>query len=277
PRFKNMFLSATHLRKILTSDPADPTLGAKLKKFDDDLTTKTESRSEVLLNKYVDPVLTVVFVATLVILAVSLFAPVGIAGALTVLIAVLNYGVMAPLTGADLYLRTSVDFFQKPAQLAYQDAIASSQISGQDPYSDWETLKKQGFVSNTTDRVTVEQNHRALTNSQLMTIAAVPMDIWYGQSIYSGIRSATGVTGLAKIRSLFNGEVPAFAEIARKPKARPFMQALHQDGFGSAVKEQVGVAAENAKINIKAVAGIAPVYGKYTSEEAAQALRVALA
>lgn len=270
-RFRNMFLSATGLRQTLTHTE-DADRSAQLKKFDDDLIKQTQTRSEAIMNRFVNPSLNWIMGLTILMIIIMIVFPVT-APVMVTLLAIVNYGMMAPLSAASLYLRISTGFFEQPSQLKYQDALASSQVSAKDPFSEWEQLKKMGLLSNTTDRVSVEKVSKSVTSNQVMTIAMLPMDVWYDASLVQGVNSNTGRAGFQAMRKLFDGDMPAFAEKPKLPKVPSFRSLVQNEGVGPAVKKKLQNISEQTQI----VMGIKPVYGLFTSEEAAMGLRTALA
>jgi hypothetical protein len=273
PRFRNLFLSAGHLRKILASGD-DPKQAQLVRKFDESLKKKTQTTQEAILDRYVNPVLTVVFFATLAVMLIAL-APLSAPVLLTIstLSLVLNFFVMAPLSAASLYLRLSTTFFEQPAQLRYQEALASSQVSAQDPFEQWEQLKSKGLLASLTNKATLNENKAALVNSQVLTIAQLPMDLWYGRDIVRGVRSNVGITGAKKLRELFGDEIPAFAERVAAVKAPSFRENVKAKGLAATVKQKSVETLDQAKV----IVGAKPLIGPYTSKEALVALKMALA
>jgi hypothetical protein len=268
--FRDMFESASHLRDIL-GHSQDEALSAQLRSYDTDLVKKTETKMEQV-SKIVDPILTVVMVATGVLVLLGMFGPASLAIALPMWMAILNFYVMAPLSAVSLYVTLGSDFIQKPAQLAYQDALASAQISAADPFSDWEQLKKMGLLSSTTDRISVDKERSQLTRSQLTTVASLPMDIWYGASIVQGARLATGAIGVEKMTELFGGEIP-FGETTLRPAAlSKFRDLVERDGVLSALKQKSAQVSDQMQV----ISGMKPTYGAYTAAEGTLALKTAL-
>jgi hypothetical protein len=225
-RFKNMFLGASHLRQIIDQSSGDEKQNASLEKFDDDLVKKTQTLKERIDNRYVDPAILVLGVL-LGIIGLIIAFPVSLTAGLATflagfasLIAVANWSALV-LSCWSVYVHTSVDFYEKPAVLKYQDALASSMISGQDPFDDWNELKKKGLLGDT-DRITVDQARDSLTRTQALSIAETPLNVMFG---VSAVKETP--TAIAKIIEMFGGHVPPFVNLAKPAVAHEVVSSIH--------------------------------------------------
>jgi hypothetical protein len=271
-RFKNLFLSSSHLRTALMNN-GDKNHNALVKKFDASLAKKTESMSQLIVNKVINPANTWLFVALIAWTVVAFFCPVAIPAALATFFLFLNMTVFPILTAAQLFFSLNMSFIEQPAQLRYQEALASSQISSRDPFGEWEEQKSKGAITNTIDRGTVDQAHHAMVRSQIInTSIQVANAVWIGRATALVARSNVGATGLEKMRAIFGEQLPGFATRIKSPAVTSFSENLSDEGFAASIKSQAAHVADQSKVLL----GVKPVYGGYTSEQALNGLKSAL-
>jgi len=271
-RFRNLFLSSSHLRTALMNN-GDKNHNALVKKFDASLAKKTESMSQLFVNKVINPANTWLFVALIAWTVVAFFCPVAIPAALATFFLILNMTVFPILTAAQLFFSLNMSFIEQPAQLRYQEALASSQISSKDPFGEWEEQKSKGAITNTIDRTTVDQAHHAMVRSQIInTSIQVANAVWIGRATALVAKSNVGATGLEKMRVIFGEQLPSFATRIESPVVTSLSENLSDEGLAASVKLQAARAADQSKILL----GVQPVYGGYTSEQALNGLKSAL-
>ena len=266
-RFRRLFKSAQHLRQtIIHSQNSD-----ELKKFDESLDKKSQTTTEKVLNKVINPLFMVLTAAMVLVLIISLFNPLTTIPALGTLMVIANFG-MIGLSVVSSYFEISNQFIEQPAQIKYQEALASAQVSADEHSDQWAALKANGFISSVNDRVTSDQAKQALITSQVLAVPQVAMNAWVGYGGLKQVASNMGLTGMMKYKELAGAEMPGWAEKTAPPEAKTFAQNLKEQGAGQAFKQK----ASQVMDVIKNAAGVTPTFGTYTSEEALSALKTAL-
>jgi hypothetical protein len=274
-RFRKLFRSANNLRQILMHSQGSTKTG-DMEKFDESLMKKTQTTTEKVISKFIRPLFMVLSAAMLLVLIISIFNPLTTVPALASLMVIVsigaNFGVIG-LAAVSSYFEINSLFIEQPAQLKYQEAIASAQVSSDEPFEQWSQLKAMGLISSVTTRASTDQAKQALVTSQVMEIPQLAMNAWIGYGGLKQVASNIGLTGMLKYKELVGADMPGWAEKTAPPLPKTFSENLKEQGPMEAVKQKASQLAGT----IKNIVGMSPAFGTYTSEEALDALKAALA
>jgi hypothetical protein len=274
-RFRKLFRSANSLRQILMHSQG-ATKTADMAKFDESLMKKTQTTTEKVLSKFIRPLFMVMSAAMLLVLIISIFNPLTTVPALASLMVIVSIGAnfgMIGLAAVSSYFEINSLFIEQPAQIKYQEAIASAQVSSDEPFEQWSQLKSMGLISSVTNRASADQAKQALVTSQVMEIPQLAMNAWIGYGGLKQVASNIGLTGMLKYKELVGADMPGWAEKTAPPLPKTFSENLKEQGTVEAVKQK---ASQLAGV-VKNIVGASPVFGSYTSDEALSALKSALA
>jgi hypothetical protein len=270
-RFRKLFKAASHLRQTLQHAQGAGNQ-ADLAKFDASLVKKTQTTSEKVLSRFINPLFMVLSAAMILVLIISVLNPLTTVPALSALMVIANFG-MIGLSAVSSYFEMSSQFIEQPAQVKYQEALASAQVSSDEQFGQWEQLKSMGLISSVADRASADQAKQALVTSQLMSIPQLGMNAWIGYGGLKQVASNIGLKGARQYEELAGAKMPGWAEKTSPPEAKTFAENLKEQGPAQAVKQKASQIAGQ----IKSVIGLNPAFGTYTSEEALGALKTALA
>ena len=195
PTFKKIFKSSKYLRSTLKSPygQAKETV-QKINEFDESIKNRIRSKSETINEDYLEPTLNVLGIAAVVALGVVMIigsggvATPGIMGgaftAASTFLAI-EFFVSFPLMMGSLYTRINTNFIEMPAQLRFQQSLATSQVEGK--LIDWNTLNEDQAGSK---------------SSKAWTIGLMPLEFLYGAMLYRHVMIETGATGKAAFERL---------------------------------------------------------------------------
>ncbi len=228
PNFKKVYKSSKYLRTSLKSPygQTEETV-KKIEKFDESIRKMIRSKSEAVNEDYLEPSLHILGTAALVALGIVLIigsggvaAPGimgGAVGAASTFLAV-EFFVSFPLMMGSLYSRINTHFIETPAQLKFQQSLATSQVNAK--VVDWDMLKADKEQS---------------SSSKAWTIGLMPLEFLYGAMLYRHVKVETGSVGKAAYKRLTGAELKGWSAAPASSLSMPsFSQMREHRGLLSA-------------------------------------------
>ena len=199
PQFRKAYNASKFLRFNLKSEHGTTPLNArKIREFDHQIEKEVRTDMEAFNEDWLEPGLMFLGIATFIAIAVifplggmiaaGVSLPTGVATAVGITsgaMGAFNY-VFFVMIIASTGTRLNSQLIKVPAQLKYQQAIANSQI---------ESTKLVDYEMNKQDK---SANHLA----SIITIGLMPLDIWFGHSIVTQLRTASGHSGVKAMEKL---------------------------------------------------------------------------
>jgi hypothetical protein len=199
PQFRKAYNASKFLRFNLKSEHGTTPLNAKrIREFDHQIEKDVRTDLEAFNEDWLEPGLMFLGIATFIaiiivfplggMIAAGASLPTGVATAVGITsgaMGAFNY-VFFVMIIASTGTRLNSQLITVPAQLKYQQSIAHSQI---------ESNKLVDYDMN-------KQEKRANELAAMITIGLMPLDIWFGHSIVSQIRTTTGHSGVSAMKKL---------------------------------------------------------------------------
>ncbi len=254
--FRKMFRIASATRAAINGD------NKTLLEFDTALAKKARTTTEKYMEDIINPILSYSFIAMLVLgfifmpmLTGTVAAPV-----LVNLLAVLNWGVMAPTAAANLGARLFVNFIEKPVEFRFEESVAKSFIQGSPdpqleggPITDWEQLKLK---------------KAELKISQYSEPIYLAMDLWYGKSLYNEAKSVLGFGIKSAAKKLKVNLRSQYENLKTFKPTRSFTEIKEESGTLKAIQTKSAEALDDLARKMKL-----PKYQNINAEEVEIALR----
>ncbi|MCO4754787.1 MAG: hypothetical protein KC478_09900, partial [Bacteriovoracaceae bacterium] len=233
PEFKQVFKASKFLRSSLKSPMGqDPKTVERIKKFDESIKKQVRTKLEAVNEDYFEPALHVLGTAAIVALGVVFIvgsggaAAPGVVGGLfasaSTFLAI-EFFVSFPLVVGSLYSRINTHFIEVPAQLKFQQSLATSQVD----YSkviDWDMLRADKEEAST---------------QRAWTIGLMPLDFFYGAMLYRHVKVETGSIGAAAFERLTGTKVKGWSAPPSGALKLPSFQEMRRErGLVSAVWTQ---------------------------------------
>lgn len=138
-RFKKLFEAASATRFAIVEVEKNDYKKEQLRKWDDEMRKELRSFSEAILEDWLDPIMTVFFYVSMALLLISIAAG-NVAG---FAVFMLCFDILWSGVGAtSSYYKTRLNFYELPERVAYNLAVATSQIEGEG-IADWGTVLRQ--------------------------------------------------------------------------------------------------------------------------------------
>ncbi len=225
--FRKAFKAATFLRSTVMSDSTSMPINlAKYKKFDSEIGKEVRTTLEALHDDYLEPTVIVLGTISLVALGIIIIGATGgtaapgvLAGASALASAALSHlafnTVFFILIGATTISKINTQFYEVPEQLKFQTSLAHSQIEG-GKLVNYDAIKQQA-----------DQNRTA----SYWTIGMLPLDIFFGYTVGSQLKSVVGITGVKNFQKLTGVKLRKFSAPPKSMRLNTNYKDLRSD-FG---------------------------------------------
>lgn len=203
--FKEVFKTSKYLRATLTSDSGTTLANAqRIRELDEKVAKDIRSTWERLTEDYLEPTIMVLGLVTLVSVGIMFSigsmgtaAPASLAAVsayIGMFLSASNY-VFLPLIIATTFTRVNTQFIEVPAQLKFQESLAHSQVD----------------FAKVADYDTIDEQRRENRTASYWTLGFMPLDLYFGYTVGTQLRSALGVSGVKAYQRLTGIKLKGFS------------------------------------------------------------------
>ncbi len=203
--FAKAFNAAKALRESIQKEKKGIYKGTEIEEFEEELSDEFRSTSEFLTEEILEPALMLTGGVALLFLILSPFglslgAAIAALGISPLMLTIGNISLLS-IIAFTTSVHINENLIKFPAQIKYQEKLVSTQISTQ----------KLASYESILDQISGNQIN------ELITFGLLPLDIFYGVSVFKGVKKDLSIYALESLRNMsgLRGEIQEVSEVGK--------------------------------------------------------------